>query len=128
MCQSPIRYSAAASPYEEGNRIRLTRFCRQIPQIPTKFVPDRVSQQWGVWTETALWHPCYVAVFALEETDEQCEVEIDAPTSVAGFQLSFVGGALELLDFGVGLDLDGALDLFEHYCEDEHDAEGGKPG
>jgi hypothetical protein len=26
------------------------------------------------------------------------------------------------------LDLDGALDLFEHHGEDEHDAKGGKPG
>jgi hypothetical protein len=91
-------------------------------------VPDRVSQQWSLWTETALWHPCLVAVFALEQTDEQCEVGIDALTSVAGFQLGFVGGALELLDFGVGSDLDGALDLFEHHGKDEHDAEGGKPG
>lgn len=55
-------------------------------------------------------------------------MRIDALTSVAGFQLGFVGGTLELLGFGVGLDLDGALDLLEHHGENEHDAEGGKPG
>lgn len=30
------------------------RFCKQLPQMPAKFVPHRVSQWWSVQTETAL--------------------------------------------------------------------------
>lgn len=54
-------------------------------------------------------------------------MRVDPLTSVAGFQLSFFEGALELLDFSVGLNLDRALDFFEHHGEGEHDAECGKP-
>ena len=54
-------------------------------------------------------------------------MRVDPLTSVAGFQLSFFEGALELLDFSVGLNLDCALDFFEYHGEDEHDTESGKP-
>lgn len=79
-------------------------------------MPNRVSQQCGVWPKTSLSHPCLVAAFGLEEKDEQSEVGIYAQTSVEGFQLGFVEGELELMDFDVGLDLNGASDLFEHHC------------
>ena len=82
---------------------------------------DLNSQSWSLRSETATSHPLLVAVFALEQADEQSESRVNALARVAGFLLSFVVRALSLAPFRIGLYLHCALRFFEYHGESEHD-------
>lgn len=87
----------------------------------------RIAEQRSLWAKTAVASPLPVSVFVLEQTDQQCEPGIDTLACIIGFLLSCVGGTFALASFRVSLNLHGALALFQHHGESEHDGESREP-
>lgn len=106
---------------------KLTLLPQQSQQLLTKLPLMKIVQLWRLSAKTACT-PFLVPVLALEQADKEIEALIDPFARVVSFKVSLGAWYFALHRFGIGLEIDGALDFLEHHGEAEHDAEGREPG